>query len=367
MKTIFLAQDVYSRVGGIQRFNVRFVAALEEIVIEEDNLTAEVFVRRDSVSNLPATNTPRLKVNAFSGSAIGFSVSAIKSALSSHCVVLGHINLLPLGLIMKIIKPSLRVYMIAHGIEVWGDASFRRYKWWEPKVLSYCISRVLSVSDYSAQRLRQCTNYSSDRLTIFPNVVDADGNWGNVRKSGVGTQILTVTRLGTSEAKKRVDVVIAAVGQLKKSGVDAILHVVGDGELRSSLVSLAESLNLKDCVVFHGRVSDEQLDILYKSADVFVLPSEKEGFGIVYLEAWKAGLPVVAAKATAIPEVIDDGVDGFLVSPVSPQTLSVALEKLLKDGDLRSLMVKNGRRKISEKFNHAAFVKRLKCALLAVN
>ena len=358
MKTIFLAQEIYSRFGGIQRFNVRLVDALKEFAGADGKFDADVVIRRDSLKDVPVTST-RVRLEACDGSAVRFSIAAIRSAWSARRIVLGHINLLPLGVIIKMIRPRIRVLLIAHGIEVWGDDSFRKYKWWEPLALRLCVSRVLAVSDYTAQQFCRCTEYPAAQLTIFPNVVDADASFDEVFPGGAGTQILTVTRLGKSEEKKRVDAVIAAVAELKKIDVDVNLHIVGDGELRPGLEEFAASLGVQSNVVFHGRVSDEQLNALYKSADVFVLPSEKEGFGIVYLEAWKAGLPVVAARATAVPEVIDDGIDGILVSPVSPLTLSAALRDLLGSGSLRARMVNAGRKKILEKFNHGAFVKRL--------
>lgn len=363
MRTVFLAQEAYSRFGGIQRFNIRFIDALTEIAHTNNQWNAEVLIRSDSLQDVPATVSQRMRVACFDGSAVRFSIAVIRSAFTAQRVVIGHINLLPLAVFIKLLRPQIHISLVAHGIEVWGDSSFRRYKWWEPQALRYCISRVLSVSDYTAQRLRACTGYPAERLTIFPNVVDADTHWEEAVPGGVGTQLLTVTRLGSAEGKKRVDVVIAALAELRKAGLNVTLNVVGDGELRPALAEIAANLGVKSSVIFHGRVSDEQLSTLYRKADVFVLPSEKEGFGIVYLEAWKAGLPVVAARATAVPEVINDGIDGLLVDPVSPSTLSVALKNLLCDGVLRARMVNEGRTKILQKFNHSAFVERLRFLL----
>lgn len=362
MKTLFLAQEVYSRFGGIQRFNVRLIDALKELAGANDQFDAAAVVRRDALKDLPADFAP-VPIEGCDGSALRFIMSAIRSAWSAQRVVIGHINLLPIALIIKILRPRSRIFLVAHGIEVWGDASFRKYRWWEPMVLRLCVSRVLAVSEYTAKKFCRCTKYPAAQLTIFPNVVDASSSFEEVFPAGVGTEILTVTRLSKSEEKKRVDAVIAAVAELKKMDIDATLHVVGDGDLRPVLVELAEDLGLKSNVIFHGRVSDDELKALYKSADVFVLPSEKEGFGIVYLEAWQAGLPVVAARATAVPEVVDDGINGILVDPVSPSTIGFALRDLIMNGDLRANMVNSGRRKILEKFNHDAFVKRLEVLL----
>lgn len=360
---IFLAQEAYSNVGGIQRFNIRFIDALKAICQADDELYSEVLIRSDGLQDLPSRPEPRTNIRAFAGSGIRFGMAAIWLALRAQRLILGHINLLPLALIAKALRPRIQVVLVVHGIEVWGDPEFRIYRWWEPMVLRKCVDHILSVSDYTSNKLQEKTNFPGKNITIFPNVVDADRQWPNKAFKEVGNQLLTVTRLGRTEGKKRVDLVIAAVADLLKSGIETTLHIVGDGELRVELSSLAESLGIGSRVMFYGRVNDRELALLYGDADIFVLPSEKEGFGIVYLEAWKAGLPVVAARATAIPEVIDDGVDGFLVDPVSALGLSWALQRLVHDSELRTNMVKRGREKISQKFNQAAFVDRLKQAL----
>jgi glycosyltransferase involved in cell wall biosynthesis len=82
----------------------------------------------------------------------------------------------------------------------------------------------------------------------------------------------------------------------------------------------------------------------YAKADVFCLPSRQEGFGIVYLEAMAAGLPVVGCRSSAVPEVVTDGDTGLLVPPLDPGALAVALGRLADAAPLRRLLGAAGRR-----------------------
>jgi glycosyltransferase involved in cell wall biosynthesis len=82
-------------------------------------------------------------------------------------------------------------------------------------------------------------------------------------------------------------------------------------------------------------VTRRTLAVEYRSAHCFCLPTVQEGFGLVFAEAMAAGLPVVACRAAAVPEIVEDGRTGFLVNPRSPVELATALEKLLMDEKLR--------------------------------
>jgi glycosyltransferase involved in cell wall biosynthesis len=88
------------------------------------------------------------------------------------------------------------------------------------------------------------------------------------------------------------------------------------------------------------------LAVEYSRADCFCLPTVQEGFGIVFTEAMAAGLPVVACRAAAVPEVVEDGRTGLLVSPRSPEELGMALEKVLTSGALRRELGEGGRRRV---------------------
>jgi glycosyltransferase involved in cell wall biosynthesis len=98
-------------------------------------------------------------------------------------------------------------------------------------------------------------------------------------------------------------------------------------------------------VIFLGEVSRQALAVEYAGADVFCLPTVQEGFGLVFAEAMVAGLPVVACRAAAVPEVVEDRRTGFLVNPRSPDELAMAMETLLTNPGLRAEMGEAGRRR----------------------
>jgi glycosyltransferase involved in cell wall biosynthesis len=137
------------------------------------------------------------------------------------------------------------------------------------------------------------------------------------------------------------------------------LEIVGDGALRPELERLAPTLGIAPNVLFRGRVADAVLDAAYRRARVFALPSTKEGFGIVYLEAWQRGLPVIAAAAGGVPEVVSSGEDGLLVPPGDLPGLVDALRALLTDPAQARRYAEAGMRKVESRYLHHHFEARL--------
>jgi phosphatidylinositol alpha-1,6-mannosyltransferase len=135
---------------------------------------------------------------------------------------------------------------------------------------------------------------------------------------------------------------------------------VGEGPLRRELEHLAEQLGLKDNVRFTGQLVREDLEKEYRASDVFVLPSSGEGFGIVYLEAWQHGLPVIAGNRGAATELISPYVNGLLVDPDSPEDIAGAILSLLRHPENGRRMGMNGHRLVVEKYNHSRFCDELR-------
>lgn len=140
--------------------------------------------------------------------------------------------------------------------------------------------------------------------------------------------LLHVGRLDTD---KRVDLVIHAAAQTLAES-QAHLFIIGDGTQKSALMRLCESLGISQRVHFPGYVSRETgLPEIYRIASLFITASEIETQGIVLLEAAASGLPIVAVRATCIPEIVHDGENGYLAEPGDWNGLSNAVSMLLKD------------------------------------
>jgi phosphatidylinositol alpha-1,6-mannosyltransferase len=162
--------------------------------------------------------------------------------------------------------------------------------------------------------------------------------------------ILTVARLLASEPGKGVDTVIRAMPRLVNFFTSLYYVVVGDGDARPALERLAAECGVAERVVFTGARETGSLRAYYEAADVFVMPSRQEGFGIVYLEAMAVGKPVVAAACGGAPEVVSEGETGFLVSYNDVAALETRLESLLADEGLRRRMGEAGRRKTETQY-----------------
>jgi len=147
--------------------------------------------------------------------------------------------------------------------------------------------------------------------------------------AGRARHVLCVCRL---VPKKGVDVLIRAFALLAHEDAGARLVIAGDGPEMPVLQSLARTLGIAQAVTFTGSVDRQALSNLMANASVFCLPSRKEPFGIVLLEALSFGLPVVATAVGGVPEVLGGGSLGYLVGPDDPEALAAALNKAAKQG-----------------------------------
>lgn len=125
------------------------------------------------------------------------------------------------------------------------------------------------------------------------------------------------------------------------------LHIVGktdkDTVYYSKVKNKIEELSLQQDIYLHERVNQQTLNQLYSTANIFVLPSLQEGFGIVFLEAMYYSLPIIATNISAIPELVKDGENGLLVPPENSQSLAAALLLLIENSQLREKMGQQGK------------------------
>jgi glycosyltransferase involved in cell wall biosynthesis len=157
--------------------------------------------------------------------------------------------------------------------------------------------------------------------------------------------ILTVAHL---YPRKNLGVLLEACRRLDEGGVAFQAWVVGEGPCRGCWQALRDRLGLARQVAFLGTVPLAELHERYGRASLFCLPSKQEGFGIVFLEAMAAGLPVVAGRAAAVPETVADGETGLLVDPGDPGALAAALASLLADPAQRRALGAAGRQRVRQ-------------------
>ena len=161
------------------------------------------------------------------------------------------------------------------------------------------------------------------------------------RVMGVGDERFLVGWTGRMTGVKRTDVVLRAFALLRSRGVPAKLCMVGDGPDRGKIEELASELGIvRDCL-FTGY--QEEVGPFFAAFDVFVLPSANEGTPVTAIEALASGCTVVATRVGGVPDVVQDGEDGILIEPDSPEQLANALVLLAGDPELRARMGAAGR------------------------
>jgi glycosyltransferase involved in cell wall biosynthesis len=207
--------------------------------------------------------------------------------------------------------------------------------------------RVLATSRHSAERLAVDYGLDPELLRVVPEPIDL-ARWRQALEDAPGAPAETPAILCVAHLYPRKDVATLLDALARLPGMS--LHVVGTGPELERLEKQARRLQLADRVQFLGHVSFERLAAEYRRADVFCLPSRQEGFGIVFLEAMAAGLPIVAAGAAAVPEVVADGECGILVEPGNAVALASAIERLLANPDERRRLGAAGRRRV-ERYN----------------
>ena len=158
--------------------------------------------------------------------------------------------------------------------------------------------------------------------------------------------LLAVARL---VRQKGLDILVQAMRPIKDSVPEARLLLAGDGPERPALERLARDLGLADSVSFLGHRDD--VDHLMRRAWILVHPSRWEGFGLVLLEAMKQGLPVVAARVSAVPEIVVPGATGLLVPPEDPRALAEAAIRVLGDERFRRDAGMRGFERLVERFS----------------
>jgi glycosyltransferase involved in cell wall biosynthesis len=175
-----------------------------------------------------------------------------------------------------------------------------------------------------------------------------DGRVESRRYLGIPAERFAVGWIGRMTAVKRTDDVLVAFKRLRDSGVDACLCMVGDGPDRPQLERRAHELGIVRDTLFLGY--QEDVAPFYAAFDALVLPSSNEGTPVSAIEALAAGRPVVATRVGGVPDVVEEGEDGFLVEPGDTDDLADRLAQLARDPALRERMGESGRQRVLPRY-----------------
>lgn len=206
------------------------------------------------------------------------------------------------------------------------------------------VETVLTTSAYSASRVVEDYGVPAARVRVVPEPIELE-RWREALRTAEALPRDEPSLLCVAHLYPRKDVasLVRAVARLEDR---TVLRVAGTGPELPRLRVLARRLGAERRVEFLGHVPFARLAAEYRRAAVFCLPSRQEGFGIVFLEAMAAGLPIVAARAAAVEELLDGGECGLLVPPADDSALAEALGRLLADPAERERLAAAGRRRV---------------------
>jgi len=277
-------------------------------------------------------------------------------------VVAAHPNLATVAQCLRLAAPRIKSLVCTHGIEVWEPL---------PSLRRFALRRahlVLAPSRYTADHVTSDQNVVRERIRVLPWALDPQFEAHAVAASQMalpgefpkGRVILSVGRWLATERYKGMDTLITALPRLLTPWPELQLVLAGQGDDREWLEDLAEKNGVRRHVHFLSGLTPAQLAACYAACEIFALPSSGEGFGMVYLEAMSCGKPVIGGAHGGAPEVIEDGVTGYLVPHGDVAHLTTSIEALLLNPALAQEMGRKGRERVERDFRFNGFAKTFK-------
>lgn len=363
MRALFLCLQTFRGMGGVEKVTRAVMSVLTGL--KNEYLTElNVFSAYDHLAD-PRYVHPR-DFKGFEGKRLKFSVAAIRQGRQADLLILSHINLAPVGLAIKSVNPKIRIVVMAHGIEVWPRLNvLQRY------FLQQC-TRIVAVSHYTKERMARANSLSLAKIAVLNNPLDPyfglpaafDKPAYLQERYRLGPDdfvLLTITRKSSAEKYKGYENVLKAIAQLKEQHprLKYVLAGKADAVEQKHLEETIAALNVADRVRLVGFVEEKEVSDHFLLADIFVMPSQGEGFGIVFIEALACGLPVIAGNKDGSVDALANGELGTLVNPDSSEDVAEAIRREMDSLEKKTLPY---RRSLSEatvaRFGYQAYQKK---------
>jgi phosphatidylinositol alpha-1,6-mannosyltransferase len=363
-KVMLYSLQSFSTTGGIQKMSRTLAHALHTIAIQR-KWEFNMYSLYDAYYDLMPQYVPTENFRAFEGNKLEFVLRAVKNGAESDIVVLTHINLSLVGLLIKQINPKCKIWLIAHGIEVWRPVSLIKKSF-----LKRC-NKVICVSNYTRDQVIKWHHVHPELCIVLNNALDP---FMNIPEKFTKPQylinkynldegkpiLLTLTRLAATEQYKGHEQVISVMKNLKMKfpGIRYILAGKYDSNEKVRILELINANNVQEEVLLTGFIDEKELADHFLLADLFVLPSKKEGFGIVFIEALACGLPVICGNGDGSVDAIRNGELG---KAIDVEDLT-ALENAITDS-LRTQLSIEHRKELQKHclqyFNEADYIRNL--------
>ncbi|MFG1204885.1 glycosyltransferase family 4 protein [Xanthobacter aminoxidans] len=225
---------------------------------------------------------------------------------------------------------------------------------WLIKRIMRSFDKVICLSHNRREDLQR--NFTQLDAVVVQNAVPLPEETAGARAPGAPLQVLFLGLIGP---RKGLFDLLDAIDLLITQGVEVLIEMGGNGDIERLQARLDASPELKKRACFLGWVTPERRREASLKAHVFALPSYAEGMPMAIMEAMAFGLPIISTPVGGIPEIVEDGVNGRLVSPGNPQGLAEALRQLNDDEALRAEMGRRSRDVIEKNFDFSAHLSRI--------
>ena len=238
--------------------------------------------------------------------------------------------------------------------------------------LTYEAWKVICCSNYMVSHVKWAFGLPEDKIVMIPNGVNThvyedseNEDFGAFRVKFALPEEKIVLYVGRLVYEKGIHVLINAIPKVLEK-VNAKFIIVGSGYMKEQLLNIVRSMKLEHKVLFMGFADEETLLRLQKCADVSVVPSLFEPFGIVALEAMAAKSPVVVSDTGGLSEIVDHDATGFKAYPNNPDSLAWGITKILLDENYKKYLIENAYRKVQEKYDWERIAQHTKTVYKAV-
>lgn len=221
---------------------------------------------------------------------------------------------------------------------------------------------VIAVSGESERKLRDLV--PSTRVAMIPNAIDTSAFESSHERTPDNDRPVRLLFVGATGKLKGENDLIAALTIAKKANLNVKASLLGYGAER--LVARCDRLGISGLIEHLGPVPMDERIAFYKQADIFILPTYAEAMPISIIEAMAAGLAIISTPVGGIAELIDDGIEGFLIQPGDVRALAEKIAFLTENSDSRLAMGKRARKRARREMNFKAYIKRLREEMITI-
>lgn len=327
---LLLALNIYSIKGGIETGNKILSKALNDIAAE-GSMKFMAMSLHDNLSEAPAN------YQCFNGNKWNFIKATLKFCKGSSIVIITHLHLQPVGQILQLSFPTIKIFTFLHGIEAWEKLSFIKQK------IFRASTKLIAVSNFTKDEFSRRNNFNKEKIAVLhhcispylPQKVERDNRLRkkfNFPESSI--VLMSLGRISEKDRSKGYFTVLQTLRNLDKSYKYLLCGKISPSE-KTFFETFIKENGLADNVVITGEIDEQNIASYFSIADIYIMPSTKEGFGISFIEAMHYGLPVIGGAKDGTVDALQSGKFGLTVkNPTEEEELKEAIETVAANIEL---------------------------------